>query len=243
MEDNFFRILNEEPSKGFSKRLKSRLDSIPMKAARSRSLGNLAWLPAIGILICISVMLFTVPSVRAAVSNFIVKVAGQAFEVNSEYPKSGEPVTTLEPMELSPDEAMKLFMVKLPAEIADPAYRLKNEPASIYLDRPNFPDMLQLKYEPSDGTADLIILTVIREKNELVHVVGSSHIEEVSIGNGKTGALVNAGWFADTKIWKDQNLYTLSWQEGELNFGLMGKDPKNLIAFASQISGTGLPQE
>jgi len=235
MEDNFLNILHEEPSQQFSKRLKSSLDSIPLKIPKAKHFNKSAWMPAVGILLLIIVLVFSLPSVRAAVTNFIVRVADQSFEVSSDYPGLIEPVTTVRPQELASSEAMKIFMVKVPDTITNPDYRLISGPARLYLNIPNFPDMLELKYENLQKEADSVDLNIIRGKTEISHVIGTSKVEEVSIGNGITGALIKGGWFENTKSWENLDVYTLFWQESELIYSLQGQDRANLISIANQI--------
>lgn len=237
MEDKFLYKLRGEPSRRFVMRLKSKLDASPMQEQSRISISRSAWVTALVILLVISSALLSVPSVRAAVVGYIIKVSTQTFEVAAEHPGSGLNPVTVDPSLLSFEQASQAFAdpIKVPSITMAPDYQLNEDQVVLYLNNPDFPDRIIFDYKAMQEDAPKVTLTIIRFTTANSEVVGTQRIEEIPISQGKTAALVKGGWLENTQSWEDLDVYSLTWQDNGLTYKLQGPDKNVLISMANQI--------
>lgn len=221
MDDKFMFNLQQQPSADFAAGLQSRLKGINAdRISRHARQTRLAIIAAL-VLVMITAVSWSIPSVRAGIKASFANIAGQVFNITEEYPVSAE-VTTVTPEILPVMDALEKFPVaiKLPEWV--PQGCQLQDTAELYLGINDFPDLLVLRYDFNESGMPGIHLSVSPEGSFAAEMVGTENIIEVPIGETLVGALIKGGWYENTHQWEDLDQWQLSWVDSGVYYALSG---------------------
>jgi hypothetical protein len=243
-DDNFLYQLGEQPDPRFVERLRQKLAQNQLNPAPGRAEfpRALIWMrfAAIGLLmLALFLTAMSISPVKAFVESLISRIAGQSFEVTSDYPGDDQPGAeeVIEPLRMPLGDALAAFpyRIKMPGYIP-PGYVIKESDVRVHVGETAGPFANTIELEWWSGPGRRLSLQVTdRDYASTGEIIGPGALEEILIDDVHPAALIRGGWDADGRVWRNDIGVRLRWHAGSLYYELSGLDLEQLIEIARSI--------
>jgi hypothetical protein len=174
---------------------------------------------------------------RAVIPTVITTIAGQLFDITSDYPGEDHPgeETTIYSEIMTLDEALAAFPHELNLPTGIPSdYVLDEENVRVYVgeEAEPFANTIELKWRSEDGWYGYELS--ITDRWQEGEIIAPDASEEIQLDGGHPAVLIRGGWWADQKAWDYDLGLRLRWVIGELRYDLQhGSDQEEMIAIAN----------